>query len=114
MHVYLYACVVSISPRQGLADLDVTTFCRRLVDPMDEESDHIQIVALTNALHVPLRVVYLDRSADSGLETAIGTNSSLLTHVATHDFLPEGCGAPTIHLLYRPGHYDILYPKAGT
>ena len=27
-----------------------------------------------------------------------------------HDF-PEG-KTPTLHLLYRPGHYDILYPKA--
>eukprot|EP00798_Chlamydomonas_sp_ICE-L_P001657 gene1657-33050_t len=42
-------------------------FCRRLVEPMGEESDHIHIVALTEALTVPCRVVYLDRSgADMG------------------------------------------------
>ena len=94
---------------QGLTDLDITTFCRRLVDPMDEESDHVQIVALTDALHVPLRVVYLDRSA--GAMGAAGDASPLGAHVDRHDFLPPGTGHPSVHLLYRPGHYDILYPN---
>lgn len=34
-------------------------------------------------------------------------------HVDMHDFIPEGCPSPQprVHLLYRPGHYDILYPR---
>lgn len=35
---------------QGLSDLDVATFCSKCVDPMGEESDHVQLVALTDAL----------------------------------------------------------------
>lgn len=37
-------------PWQGMSDLGVGPFCQRFVDPMDEESDHVHIVALTNAL----------------------------------------------------------------
>lgn len=39
-------------PPQGVSDLDVPTFCSRFVDPMGEESDHVQLVALTDALQV--------------------------------------------------------------
>lgn len=77
---------------------------------MGEESDHVHITALSDALGVPIRVVYLDRSScDTG-----GTS------VNHHDFVPTSEGTagggsearkPYITLLYRPGHYDILYCK---
>jgi ubiquitin thioesterase protein OTUB1 len=61
---------------------------------MYKESDHIHIIALSTALNVGVRVRYMDRGeASEGI---------------AHDF-PEG-SHPAIHLLYRPGHYDILYP----
>ena len=60
---------------------------------MYKESDHIHIIAMCTALGTGVRVRYMDR----------GTG----TEVTAHDF-PEGC-IPAIHLLYRPGHYDILY-----
>ena len=52
---------------------------------------------------VPTRVVYLDRTAMPGE----GGSSA----VATYDFAPEACAGatPRVHLLYRPGHYDVLY-----
>ncbi|KFM23144.1 Ubiquitin thioesterase otubain-like protein [Auxenochlorella protothecoides] len=89
----------------GMSDLGVGPFCQRFVDPMDEESDH-----------VPLRVVYLDRSASPGGHGGPGAGDE--AHVDMHDFVPESlAGAapvdPSVHLLYRPGHYDILYPRAG-
>ena len=39
---------------QGMCDDAVTVeqFCRRYVEPMGEESDHVHIVALTDALQV--------------------------------------------------------------
>lgn len=80
---------------------------------MGEESDHVHITALSDALGVPIRVVYLDRSScDSG--------GASVNH---HDFIPTPGDCPNansgstkttspfITLLYRPGHYDILYPK---
>ncbi|XP_013598803.1 PREDICTED: ubiquitin thioesterase otubain-like [Brassica oleracea var. oleracea] len=92
----------------GLSNSTVDQFCKISVEPMGEESDHIHITALSDALGVAIRVVYLDRSScDSGGVT-----------VNHHDFVPVGtnekqeeASAPFITLLYRPGHYDILYPK---
>ncbi|XP_028158832.1 ubiquitin thioesterase otubain-like [Ostrinia nubilalis] len=71
----------------------VTEFCRQEVEPMYKESDHIHIIALSNALNVGVRVEYMDR----------GDGSQVIAHV-----FPEGA-KPLVQLLYRPGHYDILY-----
>lgn len=66
---------------------------------MYKESDHIHIIALSSALNVGVRVKYMDRGEAS--------------EVMAHDF-PEDVASSTanidVHLLYRPGHYDILYP----
>ncbi|KAF1895279.1 hypothetical protein Lal_00043925 [Lupinus albus] len=96
----------------GLSNTTVEQFCKSYVEPMGEESDHVHITALSDALGVPIRVVYLDRSS-------CDTGGVSVNH---HDFmpvdgdLPNASGSsekknPFIMLLYRPGHYDILYPK---
>ncbi|KAH9329213.1 hypothetical protein KI387_001321, partial [Taxus chinensis] len=41
----------------------VEQFCKTSVEPMGEESDHVHIIALSDALGVPIRVMYLDRSS---------------------------------------------------
>ncbi|XP_062132496.1 ubiquitin thioesterase otubain-like [Drosophila sulfurigaster albostrigata] len=76
-------------------NLSIEEFRHQEVEPMFKESDHIHIIALCAALGVGVRVEYLDRGEG-------GT-------VKTHDF-PEGC-QPMVYLIYRPSHYDILYPK---
>lgn len=93
----------------GMTDegYDVSTFVQNQVDAIDVECDHIQIVALSDALNIPLRVMYLDNTPMSFM-TAEG--SELVSHV---DFTAELAGEaakPRVHLLYRPGHYDIIYP----
>ncbi len=60
---------------------------------MYRESDHIHIIALTNALNVPVAIIYLDRTDQD--------------KATPHNF-PEDSN-PNIHILYRPGHYDIIY-----
>lgn len=95
----------------GLTNASVEQFCKSAVEPMGEESDHVQIIALSDALGVPIRVVYLDRSSCEN-------NSINVNH---HNFIPisgevgnSGVSKttnPSITLLYRPGHYDMLYPK---
>jgi len=78
----------------------IVDFCKTEVEPMYRESDHIHVVAITSALQVKTRIIYMDRcsSADGS--------------VNAHDFPdqehPTKC---RIHLLYRPGHYDVLYPR---
>lgn len=63
---------------------------------MAKESDHIHIIALTNALNMTVCVEYMDRGGDGN-------------KVNSHNF-PDDGSEPLIRMLYRPGHYDILYP----
>lgn len=56
--------------------------------------------------------MYLDRTLDTA-----GGDGAAVNH---HDFVPDELAAagksptaPRVHLLYRPGHYDILYPLDG-
>lgn len=96
----------------GLTNTNVDQFCKASVEPMGEESDHVHITALSDALGVPVRVVYLDRSS-------CDTGAFNINH---HDFIPNQSDTtgsssksdatePLVTLLYRPGHYDILYSK---
>ncbi|MQL96572.1 hypothetical protein Taro_029254 [Colocasia esculenta] len=103
----------------GLADGSgsVDQFCKKSVEPMGEESDHIHIIALSDALGVPIRVVYLDRSScDTGIVNVnhhdfIPLNLSESAASGSHDFVKVDSAKPFVTLLYRPGHYDIVYPK---
>lgn len=73
----------------------IEEFRHQEVEPMYKESDHIHIIALCSALDVCVRVEYMDRGDGDKIKA--------------HDF-PEG-KQPKVFLLYRPGHYDILYPN---
>jgi len=74
-------------------------FTSQEVEPMGKESDHIHIVALCRALGVPLSVEYMDREGDqcNRLDFSVGETNN------------DGT-LSSLFLLYRPGHYDILYP----
>uniref|UniRef100_A0A915CV49 ubiquitinyl hydrolase 1 n=1 Tax=Ditylenchus dipsaci TaxID=166011 RepID=A0A915CV49_9BILA len=77
-------------------------FCKDEIEPMWKECDHICIIALVNAIQVPIRIEYMDQTqAPNG-----GWH-----HDFTPDFVAEGSDAPKLFFLYRPGHYDILYPE---
>lgn len=65
------------------------------VEPMYRESDHMHITAITTALGVPVRVEYMDRG-----------EGGVVNH---HDFPEDSPKPPVMHILYRPGHYDLLY-----
>ncbi|XP_078262935.1 uncharacterized protein LOC144597434 isoform X3 [Rhinoraja longicauda] len=67
------------------------------VEPMAVESDHIHITALTQALGISIQVEYMDKT-----DTEIN-----------HHIFPEG-SKPLVYLLYKPGHYDILYKASNT
>mmetsp|Transcript_36036 Transcript_36036/g.67103 ORF Transcript_36036/g.67103 Transcript_36036/m.67103 type:complete len:239 (+) Transcript_36036:57-773(+) len=75
----------------------IAQFCAQEVDPMNTEADHLQIMALSTFLAVPVTVVYLDRSDGSAAEHPFA-------HDSTSPFSP-------VHLLYRPGHYDLIYTR---
>lgn len=70
-----------------------------MVEVMDEESDEIHIRALTDALQIPTRIYALD--------------SRPPIEVQPTEYVPENTSNDVfyVNLLYRPGHYDIIYPK---
>ncbi|CAO3594024.1 unnamed protein product [Absidia cylindrospora] len=78
--------------------ISIDEFCAMHVEAFGRESDHLQIIALTKALDTPVQVIYLDGSGDA--------------EAAVHEFWPnedeKGQREP-LQLIYRPGHYDILY-----
>lgn len=74
----------------------VAEFCHKEVEAMYKESDHIHIIAICAALGASVRVEYFDRGQDA---------------VVAHNFPDDLPGQPNVFLLYRPSHYDILYPK---
>lgn len=72
---------------------DVPTFCQREVEPVGKECGMVQVLALAESLGVKVEIEYLD-----------GRDSK----TTKHTFGPED-SKTTLTLLYRPGHYDILY-----
>lgn len=76
--------------------MPIEMFCQTEVEPIDKEADQIQIMALLTYLDVAIRIVYLDGNLTSIQPTSMT--------------IPEDAKGPIgIVLLYRPGHYDILY-----
>ena len=72
---------------------------------MGIESDQIHIVAMVNEFGVSVQVETLDLSPTSGGEI----NHHVISPMDPD--LDEGASpTPVLHLLYRPGHYDVLYP----
>lgn len=76
----------------GTEDQSISEFIKLEVEPMGKEADHVQIIALATAMGFGVTVVYMDRGDT----------------VSEHQF-PEESGGYFITLLYRPGHYDVVY-----
>ncbi|KOS16607.1 Ubiquitin thioesterase OTUB1 [Escovopsis weberi] len=83
----------------------VAAYCSSNIEIVNREIEELGIVALTNILLKPLKFVieiaYLDRSPGSQV------NRYRFPEEANKQN-PAELG-PTIYLLYRPDHYDILY-----
>lgn len=87
-------------------DSGVDGYCQTVLERHSVEIDHLGVTLLTNILLKPagfvLEVAYLDRSPGSEVNTYRFPEEANGRH-------PSDLG-PMIHLLYRPDHYDILYP----
>lgn len=78
---------------------DINTFCSREVEPMGKECGEMQVIALAEAIGMHVKIEYLD-----GRPFDIGEGKGLIMH----EFGNLDSNTK-ITLLYRPGHYDILY-----
>ena len=72
----------------------LAAFCQSEVDGINRDADALQILALTSEMGVAVHISYLD-----------GSEGGLRGYV-----IPEG-EERVVSLLYRPGHYDILYER---
>lgn len=70
-------------------------FCRLVVDPMGRDAETLALDALPQQLGVGVRLWILDRRDEVGL-VSLDTPG------------PEG--EIDVHVLFKPGHYDLLYP----
>ncbi len=78
--------------------VDVDTYCAREIDPMGRECAMVGVLALAEAFFIRVQIEYMD-----GKELVDGK-------LVMHSFGGEDeDSALSITLLYRPGHYDILY-----
>ncbi len=113
--------------------LTVKDFVHREVEPLDKEVEQIQIMAVCQAIDIPLKVAYLDRSAGAlnfheileahpkvrrvsqdqrEMRALLGAPRgvlSVLTHPRVWLGERDGQAAESLRMLYRPGHYDIMY-----
>ena len=90
--------------------MDMASFCSAEVEPMGRECEQVQIIALCEslALPAPIAIEYLDGSplGDGGRVQRIELGGP------QEDSAPPGAEQPPyLTLLYRPGHYDILYGR---
>jgi len=74
-------------------DEDLDSWCRREVEPIDVECDNIQIIAITNCFDVGVMIESLGEKKIDIIK---------FPEELIEDKL-------FIRLLFRPGHYDILY-----
>lgn len=88
--------------------MSVENYRKNVIEPVNCEIEHVGMKALVDVLLKPIgisvEVVYLDRSPGSQVNTVpMQATDSARNFVVV--------GEPTAYLLYRPGHYDILYKQ---
>lgn len=72
---------------------NLQVYCHQEVEAMAMECDHVDILALSQALDICIHIVSME--GDEQL---------------AHHIIPENA-EPSLHLLYKTSHYNILYPR---
>lgn len=83
----------------------INQFCEMEVEPMARESDNIHVAALALAVGLPIAIENCQQSGEL-TRIVFPAESSSSTDTGSP---PAGLQSPPVTLLYRPGHYDILY-----
>ena len=92
-----YLAFIELGPQ----DANIEKWCERCVDAVGVDADQVQLIALAKTLGILLVVANLG----SGMEVDD-------LQVNEFDFRADDQNDdPIICLLYRPGHYDLLYKK---
>lgn len=83
--------------------IDVATYCAKEIDPMGKECSMVGVLALAEAFRINVDIEYMDGRPLDGTNN----NNKLVKH--SFDKKSDDDSTLRITLLYRPGHYDILY-----
>jgi ubiquitin thioesterase protein OTUB1 len=82
---------------------EVDDYIKDVLEPFSAEIEHLGMTLLVDVLLKPIgisvEIVYLDRSEGTTVNSHVMEN-------------PNASQVAMVHLLYRPGHYDILYKEA--
>ena len=101
---------------------DVPTYCAREIDPMGKECSMVGVLALAEAFQITVEIEYMDGKELDIKNNNNNNSNTLIKHSFGGRLHKEGgkdgasdggndelSSALCITLLYRPGHYDILY-----
>jgi ubiquitin thioesterase protein OTUB1 len=80
--------------------VDVAQFCASQIEPVGSEATMVAIVAFAECFGVSVSIEYLD-----------GHPFDFTKGLTKYILGDEETSKLQLTLLYRPGHYDILYPK---
>jgi ubiquitin thioesterase protein OTUB1 len=91
--------IYDVSDAESETDVDklVISFCQRQVECIGIESDQIHIIALCNALRAKITIIYIDSISEDKMTFEPEENEE------------KGKILVELSLLYRPGHYDLIY-----
>lgn len=92
-----YLAFIELAPQDANS---IEKWCERNVDAVGVDADQVQLIALAKTIEIALVVANLGGGMDSDD-----------LQVNEFDFKANESD-PQIHLLYRPGHYDLLYKQA--
>lgn len=92
-----YLAFIELGPQDSDS---IEKWCERSVDAVGVDADQVQLIALARALGILIVVANLGSGMDSDD-----------LQVNEFDFRVDNGKDPRICLLYRPGHYDLLYKK---
>lgn len=95
-----YSAFIEMSPQDSGS---IEKWCERCVDAVGVDADQVQLIALAKTLKICLVVVNLGSGLESD-DLQINEFNFISTEKNTQIINLK------IHLLYRPGHYDIIYP----
>jgi ubiquitin thioesterase protein OTUB1 len=87
-------------------EIGILGYCQNYIELPGREIEHLGVMLLYNVLLKPcgmvIEIAYLDRTPGSAVNTYRIPDSANGRDVSTL--------GPIIYLLFRPDHYDILYP----
>ena len=80
--------------------MDLRGYCEGVVEVFGKESDELEVMAMVKVMGIAVNVIYLDGRGD---------DTQIIHHLFQNNNSNSKQTELKVNLLYRPGHYDVLY-----